>query len=297
MTTTQMAPGGFLAEARGLLTADMLAYGLPNEQFDALLRYLIDPDMHDFRLDELPSLTGDKDILSRSRRVLDLGCGPGTLVFKALQRGHEAEGIDLSEEKVRLGRAWVDAAGYPQEWKSRLNVVDAGVMPHADETFDLVSSYHVLEHVADLRSVLYEAVRVTKRGGWLNLCAPDYRMSYDTHYCMPWPRFMPPKQAEQWTKAMSRPATGIGTFFYITAPEVAALLQALGCRVHALVMRAHYRGQVRPWDGNLTVEPIVFRSDRDVADYAAEIKRLQQQNTLPPMYETCLEFTIAAQRL
>lgn len=287
----------FVSEAGRLVARDMGIYGLPDTMYEALLRYLVDGSMHDFRLTELRELSGEPEFWNGKRRLLDLGCGPGTFVLKASQMGHDAVGIDVSEDKIALGHLWVDALEFPGQWKDRLRVADAAAMPFADEHFDAVSSYHVLEHVADLRSVLYEAVRVTKRGGWVHLCAPDYRMSYDTHYCMPWPRFMPRAQAERWTAAMGRPSGGVQSFFYITAPEVTALLQALGCRLHALVMKTHYKGQIAQWDGNLSVDPIIFKSDADIEAYAHELQRMKTSGTLPAMYETCLEFTILAQRL
>ncbi len=145
--------------------------------------------------------------------------------------------------------------------------------------------------------MLYEAVRVTKRGGWLELRAPDYRMSYDTHYCMPWPRFMPPAQAAQWCRAMGRPTDGIGTFFYVTGPQVVALLTALGCRIEALTYREHRDGQVHSSSGNITADPVIVDSARDVRALAAELQSLASAGRLPDIYKTCLEFSIAAQRL
>jgi 2-polyprenyl-3-methyl-5-hydroxy-6-metoxy-1,4-benzoquinol methylase len=297
--TTATPMESFLEQARALLDMGVATYGLPQSGplYDNNLKYLIDPNLHDFRLAELPAVTGQADITSRSLSMLDLGCGPGTLVYKAMRDGHNAYGIDLSEEKIELGRRWVDALGYPASWKQRLSIEDGGNLPFEDQSFDVVTSYHVLEHVADLPSVLYEAVRVTKRGGWLQLCAPDYRMSYDTHYCMPWPRFMPRAQAEQWCRAMGRPTAGIGSFFYVTAPQVVALLTALGCRVQTAIYREHRDSRVHPSSGAIAADPVIFRSDRDVNVFAQEIQRLDACGQLPNIYKTCLEFTIAAQRL
>lgn len=297
-TSDATALAEYRARARAYVARDCEIYGLPGSGplFENLVAYLVNPNAHDFRLADLPGLTGDTSILQRSLRILDVGCGPGTLVWKALDLGHDAYGIDLNEEKIELARAWTRAAANPER-QDRVQIQDAGRLPFASESFDLVTSYHVLEHVSDLPSVLYEAVRVTKRGGWLELRAPDYRMSYDTHYCMAWPRFMPPQQAQAWCEAMGRPSSGIGSFFYVTGPQVVALLSALGVRVQTVLYREHRDGQIHASNGAVTADPIVFREDEDVRAFAGEIKRLEAANALPAIYKTCLEFTIAGQRL
>ena len=291
------AQADFVAQARGLVDDALKTYGFDPSLYGNILNTIVDPNFHDFRLAELPAVTGDPSIGTRALRILDIGCGPGGLVFKACRLGHDAYGIDVDDAKISLAKAWLRAQKLPPEWSKRINICDGADLPFPNESFDVVTSYHVLEHVADLPSILHEAVRVTKRGGWLELRAPDYRMSYDTHYCMPWPRFMPPKQSQQWTKAMGRPAAGIGTFYYVTAPEVTAILESLGCRIHTNVLREHYKGQVTPFSGQLPLDPILVRSDADMTALATELQRLDKEGTLPPMYATCLEFGIAAQRL
>lgn len=291
------AQADFVALARGLVDGALDTYGFDLSLYGNILNTVTDPNFHDFRLAELPAVTGDASLGTRPLRILDIGCGPGGLVFKACRLGHDAHGIDVDVEKITLAKAWLRAQKLPPEWSDRIAICDGADLPFPNESFDVVTSYHVLEHVADLRSILHEAVRVTKRGGWLELRAPDYRMSYDTHYCMPWPRFMPPKQARQWTDAMGRPAGGIGTFYYVTSPEVVAILESLGCRIQTNVLREHYQGRVTPFSGRLPLDPILVRSDADMSALATELKRLAKEGTLPAMYATCLEFGIAAQRL
>jgi ubiquinone/menaquinone biosynthesis C-methylase UbiE len=295
---SQVSESDYFGFARAYLDNDCEVYGLPRRGplYDSLFAYLVNPDAHDFRLDDLAALTGDSLPGQGPMRMLDLGCGPGTLVWKALRRGHDAFGIDLNPRKIDLARLWASAMQYPCDWLQRVDVQNAGNLAYADETFDLVTSYHVVEHVDDLRSVLYEAVRVTKRGGWIELRAPDYRMSYDTHYCMPWPRFMPPLQAKRWVAAMGRPEAGVGTFYYVTGPEVVALLESLGCRIQALLYKEHRDGKISQHQGNLVCDPIIFRSDADVSALAVELERLRAADALPDIYKTCLEFTIVAQR-
>ncbi|MGH8165276.1 MAG: methyltransferase domain-containing protein, partial [Rhodanobacteraceae bacterium] len=139
------AAGEYLEHARAYLDRDCEVYGLPRSGplYESLFAYLANPDAHDFRLDDLAGLTGGGLSAAMPMRVLDLGCGPGTLVWKALRRGHEAYGIDLNPKKIELARLWATAMGYPDEWRSRVAVQNAGNLSFRDESFDLVTSYHV----------------------------------------------------------------------------------------------------------------------------------------------------------
>lgn len=221
-----------------LLAKGIRMYGLPTSGriYEGNLRALIDPNLHDFRLTEIPANLGDPHYMQQRRSVLDLGCGPGTMVYRALGLGHDAWGIDLDPDKIGLAHFRAEANGYPAEWKERIMIADATNLPFTDQSFDIVSSCQVLEHIEELPQALFEAVRVTKRGGWLDLRAPDYRQSYDNHYSMTWPRFMPKVHAARWAEAMGRPADGVGSFFYITTPQVRAILEGLGCRIVSVTL-------------------------------------------------------------
>lgn len=287
---------GTLADA--ILEESTRLYGTPSgiddPLYDDLRSYLTEMNRHDFRIEEIQATL--PNVFTKTKRILDLGAGPGIFALRLLQAGYDVHGLDLDSKKIELAHAHIRENAFPAEWANRLVLADAGRMPFDDGAFDLVASYHVLEHVSDLRSVLYEAVRVTKRGGYLYLQAPDYRYSYDTHYCMPWPRMMPPAQARAWCLAMGRPVGGIETIYRITFPEVVAILESLDCRIAASVLREHQHGTVRVADGAIPADPIVFAPDVDPVEVADELKRLTDAGRLPKIYDTCLEFILVAQR-
>ena len=285
--------------AVALLAKGVAMYGLPTSGpvYDGNLRALIDPNLHDFRLLELPGLVGDPNFLQSKRSILDDGCGPASMVYRALGFGHDAWGIDLDDQKIDLARFRVTAAGFPEQWAQRVVKADATDLPFNDQTFDVVSSCQVLEHIEHLPQALFEAVRVTKRGGWLDLRAPDYRQSYDNHYSMTWPRFMPHAQGVRWAEAMGRPSSGVGSFYYVTAPQVLAILEGLGCRIASVTLWQHFADGPRKFQGTFGQDPIFFRSDLDIAMLARQIKQLDAEGRLPDMYARPLEFTIIAQRL
>ncbi len=100
-------------------------------------------------------------------RVLDLGCGPGTIsigLAEAVEPG-ELHGIDLEESQIEMARAAASAGG----WNNAVfRTGDATDLPYEDDSFDIVHCHAVLMHVPDTRAVLAEAMRVLKPGGLLS---------------------------------------------------------------------------------------------------------------------------------
>src|SRR3954469_10987363 len=69
------------------------------------------------------------------RRILDVGCGTGTMI-QHLSRFGTAEGVDASEEAVAFCR---------QRGINRVQVVAGGPLPFPDASFDLVTAFDVIE--------------------------------------------------------------------------------------------------------------------------------------------------------
>ncbi len=112
-------------------------------------------------------------------RVLDNGCGVGVYLLRLAQATPSAYGIELDRERS------LEAA-------RDLKTVVRGAgenLPYPSDTFDLVLSHEVLEHVQDDRASLEEIVRVLRKpesdpgeiGGRLILFVPNRGYPFETH--------------------------------------------------------------------------------------------------------------------
>lgn len=115
-----------------------------------------------------PALLGQAN-LQPGQRVLDLGCGTGTLVIMAKQRQPECDvsGIDADPEILDLARRKAASARVQIDFAQGL----AGELPYADELFDRVLStlfFHHLES-ADKGATLAEIRRVLRPDGELHV--------------------------------------------------------------------------------------------------------------------------------
>jgi SAM-dependent methyltransferase len=96
-------------------------------------------------------------------RLLDHGCGSGVFLEAALARGYDAVGIDLSPyavERVRQRGLPAEVASLEDGWG------EAG-------SFDVVTSWDVLEHVPDPIRTVSAAHRLLRPGGYLVATTPD----------------------------------------------------------------------------------------------------------------------------
>ncbi|MBN1274043.1 MAG: class I SAM-dependent methyltransferase [Candidatus Aminicenantes bacterium] len=90
-------------------------------------------------------------------KILDVGCSFGFFLDVMKEDGWDIYGLDYSRIAVDYA---VDTMGFPHVLRGG---IEDGLF--ADETFDVVTSFYVLEHVLEPTDMLQYVFRVLKKGG------------------------------------------------------------------------------------------------------------------------------------
>jgi ubiquinone/menaquinone biosynthesis C-methylase UbiE len=96
-------------------------------------------------------------------KMLDIGCSVGATLESATRLGWDAHGVDISH----------DAVNYCRDRGLSCTAIRGPELPYPDETFDVLTAWHVIEHVLDVTKSLAEWYRVLKPGGLLVVETPD----------------------------------------------------------------------------------------------------------------------------
>ena len=114
-----------------------------------------------------------------AHRVLDIGCGDGTLTHRLAQRADHVWGVDDSLLPLRLARGEFDRR--PKQRRPFLASADAKVLPFPSEAFDCVVMADVIEHIDAPDIVMGEAHRVLRTGGQILLTTPRRQGAAPAH--------------------------------------------------------------------------------------------------------------------
>lgn len=103
--------------------------------------------------------------IGRGSRILDAGCGRGEILHAFNRLGFKAEGLDIARFAGKLLRgAPIKTANFERE-----------PFPYRDETFDLVFSKSVIEHLHNPENFLSECWRVLRPAGRIIMLTPDWQ--------------------------------------------------------------------------------------------------------------------------
>jgi 2-polyprenyl-3-methyl-5-hydroxy-6-metoxy-1,4-benzoquinol methylase len=101
-------------------------------------------------------------------KLLDIGAGTGDFLLTAKQNGWNTIGVEPSEKAkgIAIGKG-IQFTDSTQELESN--------------SFDVITMWHVLEHVPDLEIQIKELKRLVKPNGTIIIAVPNFK-SYDANY-------------------------------------------------------------------------------------------------------------------
>jgi 2-polyprenyl-3-methyl-5-hydroxy-6-metoxy-1,4-benzoquinol methylase len=111
--------------------------------------------------------------LDGHRHVLDVGCGPGTMIG-SLGARHDCVGTDLSTRQIEYARATYSSD------TSRFYALTPAQLPEAEGPFDAVTLVELIEHLDPVvvEATIDEALDRLRPGGKLVLTTPNFRSAW-----------------------------------------------------------------------------------------------------------------------
>jgi len=126
---------------------------------------------------------------SKATRILDYGCGGGTIVTYLRLLGYEnIVGIDINKGKLYNLDSIHRKMGFN---KDVFFSYDGVSLPLKDASFDLIISQQVIEHVHNVEKYFNECNRVLDFGGKILLDFPHRLVPFDTHTRMWFVHYLP----------------------------------------------------------------------------------------------------------
>ncbi|HEY1832671.1 MAG TPA: class I SAM-dependent methyltransferase [Acidimicrobiales bacterium] len=171
-------------------------------------------------------------------RLLDVGCGTGNTLHAAALRGWDTVGVELvpSAVEAAVERFGLDVRNCTLE--------ESGL---EEESFDVVATCHVLEHMADANGFLSSIARWIKPGGLLFVEVPNWNSMDRRAHADAWYGFRPLEHVGHYTpRTLARTLRRVGlrpvalrTPFYRRDDQtVGQILTDLGLsRLHPTLIR------------------------------------------------------------
>lgn len=174
-------------------------------------------------------------------RLLDIGCGNGEFLQVASEHGWLVSGTELSPSAVCSAARVVGGQIYGGDIEA-LNL--------KGEQFDLITMYHVIEHLLDPVATLAELRRLLKKGGWLFVETPNIHGLGARIKGKAWSSICPPEHIVYFNQRSLRhclsEAGFAATSVCSAAPQTISSIDTLPLPVKHLGSRLY---KIAPWFG------------------------------------------------
>jgi ubiquinone/menaquinone biosynthesis C-methylase UbiE len=123
-----------------------------------------------------------KNEISDNVFALEVGCGEGYGTYLLSKKATKIIGLDINKDTIAHA-----SMKYESE-NCKFKVYDGQIIPYKDNTFDVVISFQVIEHIQNETKYISEIYRVLKKNGIFIISTPNknYRLKPGQK---PWNRF------------------------------------------------------------------------------------------------------------
>ena len=127
---------------------------------------------------------------SKEKKLLDIGCGTGDFLQVAKQNHWSISGIEPNAQARTIANKKTDHSVFEIEQLLKFD----------EHSFDVITLWHVLEHLPKLENHIAVFKRLLKPNGTLIIAVPNYK-SYDaTYYKSDWAAFDVPRHLWHFSK-------------------------------------------------------------------------------------------------
>jgi 2-polyprenyl-3-methyl-5-hydroxy-6-metoxy-1,4-benzoquinol methylase len=126
---------------------------------------------------------------SETKKLLDIGCGTGEFLNTASSSGWTVEGLEPGESARSYG---IKTYGILVNDLSHLENLPAA-------TFDVITMWHVLEHVPNLHETLQQIKKILKPKGTLVVAVPNCEAFEEGKYSNVWAAYDVPRHLNHFT--------------------------------------------------------------------------------------------------
>ena len=105
-------------------------------------------------------------------KLLEIGCGRGDILKRFKSLGLEVEGVDIDNEAIKLNE------GIPVKMCN----IENEPLPYPDNSFDVIYSKSLIEHLYYPERYMAETYRVLKPNGLLLTLVPDWESNYKIYF-------------------------------------------------------------------------------------------------------------------